>query len=126
MLEKEKIEDLQLPSKPAENRNSSGPRNILPISGLYAELAQEPLPEELRIELHLEVGATFGDAVGAALFAAAIKGSVPAARELRESIEGRANQRPREVAGPIEVHVVYDNPPLSKMMPNESADMPSE
>jgi hypothetical protein len=121
---KGQIENLQLPSKPAENRNSSGPRNTLPISGLYAKLAQVPLPEEVRIELHLEEGATFGDALAAALFAAAIKGSVPAAHELREAIEGRANQRPKEVAGLIEVHVVYD-PPLSKMMPKES-DTPNE
>jgi hypothetical protein len=112
--------------RPGENRNTSGPFENLPISSLYAELAQKPLPEELRIELKLEEGATFGDAVGAALFAAAIKGSVPAAHELRESVEGKANERRNPAAaGPITIHVEYE-PPLSKMMPKDSADKPND
>jgi hypothetical protein len=116
----------RLPSKPRDNSNPSGLSKTLPISGLYAELAQKVLPEELRIELDLEEGATFGDAVGAALFAAAIKGSVPAARELRESIEGKANQRPhRTAAERIQIIVTYESP-LSKMMPKDSGDTPNE
>jgi hypothetical protein len=66
--------------KPMKEKFSTEPNdtpNNLPISSLYAELAQKPLPEERRTELNLEGGATFGDAVGAALFAAASKGASP-------------------------------------------------
>jgi hypothetical protein len=115
------------PCKPGQNRNPSDTPKSLPISGLYAEFAQKPLPEELRTERNLEEGATFGDAVAAALFAAAIKGSVPAARELRESVEGKANQRRTAVAEEkFEVLVTYEKPPVLKMLPKGSPDAPHE
>jgi hypothetical protein len=116
----------RLPRKPDANRNPSGPPKDLPISGSCADLAGKLLPETLRTELNLEDGATFGDALAAVLFAAAIKGNIRAAREIREAIEGRANQRSNRVAAePIEVLVKYE-PPLSQMMPKESPDGPNE
>jgi len=116
----------RLPRKPGANRNPSGPPENLPISGLYAEFAQKFVREELRIELDLAKGATFGDAVAAVLFAAAIKGSIPAAREIREAVEGKSNQRSSRVAAePIEVLVTYESP-LSQMMPKDSLDEPNE
>jgi hypothetical protein len=116
----------RLPRKPGANRNPSGPPKDLPISGSCADLAGKLLPETLRTELNLEDGATFGDALAAVLFAAAIKGNIRAAREIREAIEGRANQRSNRVAAePIEVLVKYE-PPLSQMMPKDSPDAPNE
>jgi hypothetical protein len=124
MPEKAKNEKLQLPG---ENRNPSGAPKNLPLSGLYAEFAGKVLPEERRIELGLAEGATFGDAVAAVLFAAAMKGSVAAARELREAVEGKANQRSSPVAAKgFEVLVTYEQPPLSKMMSADGPDEPHE
>ena len=94
---------------------------------MYAELAQKALPKELRMELHLAEGATYGDALAMVLFDAAIKGSIPAAREIREAIEGKANQRPKPVgAEGFDVIVTYEQPLLSQMLPADSSDAPHE
>ena len=125
MSEKAKNENLQPPLGPDESRNPSGAPKNLPISGLYSEFALKALPEDLRIELDLAEGTTFGEALGACLFEAAIKGSVPAAREIREAVEGKANQRSNPVAAKgFEVLVRYEQPPLSKMMSADSPDVP--
>jgi hypothetical protein len=117
MPEKTKNENLQVPS-----------RQNLPISALYAEFAQRRVPEELRMELQLADGATYGDALTKFLFDAAIKErSVPAAREIRESVEGKANQRRTAVAEEkVHLLVSYEDPPLLKMMPKGSPDAPHE
>jgi hypothetical protein len=127
MSEKSKPENSQLPWKPGENRNASDNSIKLPVSGLYAGFAGRVLPEERRIELGLAEGATWGDAVVAGLFAAAAKGSVQAAREIREAVEGKANRRSNPVAAKgFEVFVTYEQPPLSKMMSADGPDTPQE
>ena len=78
------------------------------------------------MKLHLPEGVSFGDALAAGLFAAAAQGNVPAAREIREGIEGKATQR-RNPEGPqkFELLVTYESP-LLKMVPKDSADAPHE
>jgi hypothetical protein len=115
MPEKTKSENLQLPSK-----------QNLPISGLYADFAQKRVPQEVRMQLQLADGATYGDALAKALFDAAIKGSVPAFREIRESIEGKSNQR-RTAVGEEKFEVVVTcESPLLQMVPKDSPDAPHE
>jgi hypothetical protein len=105
-----------MPEKP-KNENDE-----LPISGSYARFARRAVPEEMRAELRLANGTTYAEVLAMALFNAAIEGSVPAAREIRESIEGKANQRPNPVARNFEVVVTYE-PPLSPMLPKGTADL---
>ena len=120
MPEKPQNENVQLPHRPDENTNTSGSPENLPISSLYLGLARRALPEGLRTELHLAVGATYGDALAKVLFDTAISGDVPAAREIRESIEGKAPQR-RNPDGPhkFEVIVSYESP-LVAMLPKDT------
>jgi hypothetical protein len=126
MPEKPKNENVQLPCRPNDNTNASGPPENLPISGLYAKFAQRAVPEELKTELHLPDGVTYGEALAMALFKAAIKGSVLAAREIRESAEGKASTR-RNPEGPqkFELLVSYE-PPLLAMVPKDNPDAPHE
>jgi hypothetical protein len=81
------------------------------------------------MELHLEDGAvTYGEAVAEVLYNLALKGSVPAAREIREGIEGRANQR-RNAVGSDKFDVVVtweDHSPISEMLPKDSSDSTKE
>jgi hypothetical protein len=116
MTEKPKNDNLQLPCRSGQNTDASGFPEDLPISSLYAKFAQRAVPEEMRAEIHLANGTTYGEALTMALYNAAIKGSVPAAREIRESIEGKAGQRRSPGARNFEVVVTYE-PPLSPMLP---------
>jgi hypothetical protein len=122
MLEKPKNESVQLPCRPDENTDASGCPANLPISRLYVELAQKAVPEELRVEHHLAEGATYGEALAMALFNAAIGGRVTAAHEIREGVEGKANQRRNPVtAEKFELVVAYE-PPLSRMLSEGTTD----
>jgi hypothetical protein len=119
----EKNENVQLPCRPDEKANAISSPTCLPISSQYSEFAREALPEELRIELALGNGATYGKGVVKAMFDAAIKEkNVSAAREIRESIEGKAAPR-RNPEGPqkFELVVTYE-PPLSRMLPESTSD----
>src|SRR5215472_4690328 len=111
---KPKNENLQLPCGPNENTNPSSSPTNLPISALYAEFAQRDVPEQLKMELDLPPDVvTYGQALAKVLFNAAIKGNVAAAREIRESIEGKANQRRNAVGGErVEVLVTWEKSPL--------------
>jgi hypothetical protein len=93
MSGKGNMQNLRPPWKPGESGNPSGRPKKRPISDSYAEFAQRPLPEKLRRELGLQEGVTFAEAQTMSLFTAAAKGSVTAAREIREAIEGKANER---------------------------------
>jgi hypothetical protein len=126
MPEKPKNENVQLPCRRHENTNASRPPENLPISGLYASFALRAVPEELRTELHLPDGVTYVEALATVLFNAAIKGNVPAAREIRESVEGKASPR-RNPEGPqkFEIIVTYESP-LLKMVPKDKPDAPHE
>jgi hypothetical protein len=127
MPEKPKNENLQLPCGPGENTNPSCPPTNLPISALYERFAQRSVPEELRMKLNLPEGVSFGDALAAGLFAAAAQGNVPAAREIREGIEGKTSPRRNpEGADKFEIVVRYEDPPLLKMLPEGSSNITTE
>jgi hypothetical protein len=63
------------------------------MSDRYHEFAEQPLEERARIALGLPKGATNADAVTIQQFRAGFKGNTPAAREIREAIEGKSTQR---------------------------------
>ena len=123
MPEKPKNENAQLNCRPDENTNAIGSPTCLPISSLYLEFARKALPEQLRMELDLGSGANYGEGLAKVMFDAAIKEkNVSAAREIRESIEGKANMRRNPVgAQKFELVVTYE-PPLSRMLPEGSKD----
>jgi hypothetical protein len=126
MSEKPKNDNLQLPCRSDQNTAASGFPGDLPISSLYAKFAQRAVPEEMRAELHLADGATYGEALVKAQFDAAIKEkNVSAAREIRESVEGKANPRRNPVARKFEVVVSYESP-LSPMLPKGTTDVVNE
>jgi hypothetical protein len=81
------------PWKPGESGNPGGRPKKTPITDSYEKMARKRLPEDLRIMLKLPKGAKYADAVSAAQYRSAIKGKTDAARELRESIEGKTTQR---------------------------------
>jgi hypothetical protein len=91
---------------PGRSGNPSGRPKRRPISDRYADLAETPLPDDVRQALRLKKGAKYGDAL--ALERSAIKGKVEAAREIREAIEGRATQRiePGNEAEGIQIRIV--------------------
>ena len=126
MAGKGNSENLQPAWKPGQSGNPSGRPKRRPISDAYAEYLQRPAPEKLRQELDLSEGATYADAIAAKLINAACEGRVAEVRELREATEGKAGERPKEIPGPTEIHVIYDNPPKLRgvdpkpKMPEES------
>jgi hypothetical protein len=86
-------------------------------------LHKRAVPEELKMELHLEDVTTYSEALAMVLFNSAIRGNVAAAREIRESIEGRANQRRIAVGGEkVEVLVTWEKSPLLEMLPKDNSD----
>jgi len=111
MAGKGRTENLK-PWKPGESGNLSGRPKKRPISDRYAERAETPLPEKERIKRGLPMGATYGDALALGQFNAALNGRTEAAREIRESIEGKVSQR--EISEPAKkdicIRVVYDEP----------------
>ena len=83
-------------------------RNCVPFSDRYDSLAEMLLPEARRLELGLWEGATFADAVVKSIYEAAIDGDTRAAREIRESIEGRCNARTEAAGSQFEFVVQYE------------------
>ena len=88
---KGRIENLK-PWPPGVSGNPSGRPKRKPISDQYAKLADTVLPDEMRRKLKMKEGTTFGQAVALRIFMKAMTGNSPAARELREAVEGRAPQ----------------------------------
>ena len=87
----------------------------MPISDIYELLASEPIPEAViralkRKGIPIEPGATFAEALALQMWMNALGGDSNAAKEIRESVEGKAPQRPPGPKGPVEVHVRYANP----------------
>jgi|SRR5580698_8973241 hypothetical protein len=111
-----KIENLRPPWKPGESGNPSGRPKKRLLSEVYGEHAELPLPEKLRLKLGLWEGATFADALTRGLFLSALDGNPSAARELREATEGRADIRPKEPAGDVQIQytVIYEQTPRVK------------
>jgi hypothetical protein len=99
--------------------NPSGRPRRLPISDVYAKLAAEPVPPSIRGILKrdgvtLPPDATLADALATRMFLRAIAGDCVAAKEIRESIEGKAGQRiePRDAVDEIRLVVVESKAPL--------------
>jgi hypothetical protein len=107
-----------------ESGNPSGRPKNRPISDLYAEFAQRPVPEKLRRALGLAKGATFAEAQTVSLFIAASNGNVQAAREIREGIEGKANERSK--LGGIEEVVLHVVEERRGKKPEDSQDTTQE
>ncbi len=112
MAGKGRIENLKS-WKPGESGNLSGRPKRRPISDRYAERAETPLPQKERIKRGLPMGATYADALALGQFNAALNGRTEAAREIRESIEGKVSTR--EISElpakkEITIHVKYEKP----------------
>src|SRR5450432_1783318 len=95
--------------------NPSGRPRRLPISDTYELFASEPIPETLRRKMKrkgipIEPGATFAHALSLQMWINAMDGDPKAAKEIRESIEGKAGQRPPEPRHDCEIvmNVVYE------------------
>jgi uncharacterized protein DUF5681 len=110
MAGKGRIENLK-PWKPGESGNLLGRPKRRPISDRYEDRAETPLPEKERIKRRLARGATYADALALGQFNAALNGRTDAAREIREAIEGKAQQRLELANRRVEIHVKYDDPP---------------
>ena len=94
--------------------NPSGRPKRLPISDTYALFAREPIPESVRKAMrkrgvNLEPGATFAEAVCLQMLMKAMAGDPKAAKEIRESVEGKAAQRSADPGDkePVILEVVY-------------------
>lgn len=102
--------------KGAPSPNPTGRPHRLPISDTYESLADEPIPDSVRKAMKrngvpLEPGATFAQALALRVWMRALNGDPVAAKELRESMEGKAAQRAAAPvdSGPGEILVRYDN-----------------
>lgn len=93
-----RIENLK-PWKPGQSGNPGGRPKRRPISDAYEKVAGLKLPEDLRVKLGLPKGSLYRDAIAIQQIRAAIKGNSPAAKEIREAIEGKATQRVELVGG---------------------------
>jgi len=124
MAGKGRVENLRPPWKPGESGNPSGRPKNRPISDLYAEFAERPVPEKLRRALGLAKGATFAEAQTMSLFIAACNGDVRAAHEIREGIEGKANVRSNIEDRTIKVDVEWETLPtaIEDTIPKSSPD----
>ncbi|MGB9242890.1 MAG: DUF5681 domain-containing protein [Candidatus Acidiferrales bacterium] len=124
MAGKGRIQNLRPPWKPGESGNPSGRPKNRPISDFYAEVAQRPVPEKLRRTLGLARGATFAEAQTVSLFIAASNGDVRAAREIREGIEGKANERSKIEHRGFDINISYEDPPkaIQNTTPEASQD----
>jgi hypothetical protein len=109
-------ENLRPPWRKGEpSPNPSGRPKRLPISDTYALFASEPIPESIRRAMKrrgipIEPGATYAGALALRMWVRAMDGDPKAAKEIRESIEGKASQRPADPGDkdPVTFHVVYD------------------
>jgi hypothetical protein len=93
--------------------NSTGRPHRLPISDTYESLADEPIPDSVRKIMKrngvpLAPGATFAVALALRVWMRALNGDPVAAKEVRESMEGKAAQRTVAVNdGPVSLRVVF-------------------
>ena len=92
--------------------NPSGRPHRLPISDVYARIASEPISESIRKTLKrngvsLPPGATFAEALATRVWMKALAGDLAAAKEIRETTEGKTGQRvaPPEEEGEQVVNV---------------------
>ena len=81
------------PFAPGQSGNPGGRPKRRLITYRYEQIVEAPLLDRDRRKLRLAKGATYGDAIALAVAQSAIAGDMPAAREMREAIEGKATQR---------------------------------
>lgn len=103
----------------------SGPKRKRPMSEANDDLLRQEIPEEMLLGLNtaviggvrknmkiLKKGATWADAIAYGLVKQALLGQVPAAKELRESVEGKATQRIELISQEdkqIELSVIFES-----------------
>ena len=90
--------NLRPPWKPGESGNPAGRPRKRPLSDSHEELLRSIAPPEIRNALNqrgarLDKTATWSDCISYSLGRKAIAGDVTAAKELRESVEGKSTQR---------------------------------
>lgn len=78
---------------PGKSGNPSGRKPKRPLSFKYEQTLEMSIPESLRKRLNFPPGATYADTIAIAMAIAAIEGDTNAAREIREAVEGKADQR---------------------------------
>jgi hypothetical protein len=113
--------------KPGQCGNPGGRPRKQPITERYLEALEVKLPDEIRIKLGLPKGATMGDALARRLTIKAISGSVDAAREIADRVEGKPLQAVKvegaDLPAPIfEIHFTgkpEDQPALGGHHDNE-------
>lgn len=116
--------------KKGQSGNPGGKPKKRPITDEYANLADQPLPEKLRQQLQTKLGVklapgtTFSQSVAIRRYLEAMgykmeTGGTKAAKEIRESMEGKAPQRIEITQAPkteIRIRVKFDR---SKKVPSE-------
>lgn len=75
--------------KKGQSGNPGGRPKIKPFSDRARWLAEQPVPEKIRIKLGLAEGSTFADAAVVAQFVAAMAGDSGPFQNLRDTTEGR-------------------------------------
>ncbi len=79
--------------QPGASGNPGGRPKTRPISAALDRIGTSELPERQRKRLALPKGSTWFDGVAIAMLYEAANGNPAAAKEVRESIEGKAPQR---------------------------------
>jgi hypothetical protein len=78
--------------KPGQSGNPNGRPKKEPITERYRQALEIKLPDEIRITLGMRKGSTVGDALARKMVIKAINGSIDAAREITDRVEGKAPQ----------------------------------
>jgi hypothetical protein len=104
--------------RPGQSGNPAGRRPNRPLTQAYDEILRSPVPEAERKAMRLAPGVTWAQAIAQSKVRQACRhtgNSVPAAKEMRESVEGKSVQR-IELSGErsVQVNVVFDDPPPAK------------
>lgn len=81
--------------KPGQCGNPFGRPVKTPMSDRYLKALETKLPDEVRCKLGLPKGSTVGDAIARRLAVKALNGSVEAAREIADRVEGKPAQAVR-------------------------------
>lgn len=94
------LKNLRPPWKPGECPPGAGRPKKLPITDRYREQCEEALPDAICSAAGLKRGSKWGDLLARRMVRdAALKGNVPAARELADRLEGKP-QSQTEISTP--------------------------
>jgi len=116
--------------KPGQSGNPRGRQPRRPLSEAHDNLLRQEIPQEMLRSLNLAVvngvrkdmkilgpHSTWADAIALAMVRTALRGDAPAAKELREAVEGKATQRIELLAledRQIELSVVFEQSEFSR------------